>query len=337
MKIDGFLIAMLSAVLLALAAPWVGAKGGPLHLELVTTIGIGIVFFLHGANLSPAAVRDGAANWRLHIFVHASTFLLFPLIGFAVFLGAKGLLAEEVRLGFFYLCALPSTISSSVAMTAMGRGNVPGAIFDATLSGLIGMVATPFLVSLVVSAGTGHLPLLPAILDVAETLLLPFAAGQAVRPLIGAFIARHRKWISKADRTVIVLIVYAAFCESTQAGLWSHYDPLLIAGIVAMVAALLFIVLFITTFASRALGFSRPDEVAAVFCGSKKSLANGAPIAAVLFHGNPAMGMIMLPVMLYHQIQLIVCTMLARRYAASADIAIRAPAADGTRTPAPQD
>ncbi|MBW8881000.1 MAG: bile acid:sodium symporter, partial [Asticcacaulis sp.] len=206
------------------------------------------------------------------------------------------------------LCALPSTISSSVAMTALGKGNVPGAVFDATLSGLIGMVVTPFLVSVVVTTGTGHsLPLLPAIVDVAEKLLLPFVAGQIFRPLLKDFITKHKAWINKADRTVIVLIVYGAFCESTAAGIWTQYNPLLIAGIALMVGALLAMVLLSTRFAARALRFP------------KKSLANGAPIAAVLFAGNPAIGMIMLPIMLYHQLQLIVCSVLARRYAKAAE------------------
>ncbi|ESQ93305.1 bile acid:sodium symporter [Asticcacaulis sp. AC460] len=320
LKLDGFVAAMLGAVVLGLLLPQFGAKGGILHLDIVTQIGIALVFFLHGANLSPHAVKAGAANWKLHLFVHAATFVLFPAIGFAVFFGTQAFLPQDVRLGFFYLCALPSTISSSVAMTALGKGNVPGAVFDATLSGLIGMVVTPFLVSIVVSAGTGqHLPLLPAILDVALKLLLPFAAGQMFRPLLKDIIARHKSWITKADRTVILLIVYAAFCESTLAGIWTQYNPLVLLGILLMVSALLAIVLTATRFAARAFHFPREDEVAAVFCGSKKSLANGAPIAAVLFAGHPAMGMIMLPIMLYHQLQLIVCSILARRYADAAE------------------
>jgi len=318
LRLDGFILAMILAVIAGLLLPEWGAKGGGLHLDIITAIGIGLVFFLHGANLSPAAVRAGAANWRLHVFVHAATFVLFPAIGFAVFFTTGGILPEAVRLGFFFLCALPSTITTSVAMTAMGRGNVAGAIFDATLSGLIGMVLTPVLVSLVVSASSGHLPLGPAILDVMTRLLLPFAAGQVLRPLIGRFLARHKPLIAKADRTVVVLIVYAAFSESTLAGLWTQYDPLLIGAIVLMTSALLGLVLCLTVLAARQLRFSHEDEVAAVFCGSKKSLANGAPIAAVLFAGHPGMGMLMLPIMIYHQLQLVVCTFMARRYAEKA-------------------
>lgn len=319
MKIDGFVLAMLGAVALALAMPWLGIQDGPLHLGLVTTLGIALVFFLHGAALSPAAMRAGAASWRLHLVVHGSTFVLFPAIGAALFFGLQGVLAPEIRLGIFYLCALSSTISSSVAMTAIGRGNVPAAIFDATISGLLGMVLTPLLVSLVAKTATGHLPLLPAIWDVMKTLLLPFAAGQLLRAWIGAFVTRNKSWTSKADRFVILLIVYSAFCESTAAGLWSRYAPSTLFVIALIVLLLLASVIAVTTLVSRLLGFSRADEVTAVFCGSKKSLANGAPIARVLFGQNPALGMIVLPLMMYHQAQLIVCSVLARRYAERAE------------------
>lgn len=318
MKIDGFLLAMLGAIFLAFVAPELGAPGGPLNMGLVTTLGIGFVFFLHGANLSRDALKAGAANWRIHAAVQGSTFLLFPLIGFAIFFGLPLLLTYEVRLGLFFLCALPSTISSSVAMTSLARGNVPAAVFDASLSGIIGMIVTPMLIATVVAVGGTSFPVLPAILDIALTLLLPFAIGQAMRPLIAAWLVANKRIINLLDRGVIVLIVYSAFCESTASGLWRQYSPWVIAEIALFAAALLALVLWLTAALARAWGFSLPDEVTTVFCGSKKSLANGAPIAKILFAGSPALGMIMLPVILYHQMQLIVCSILARRYAARA-------------------
>lgn len=320
MKVDGFLIAMVAAVALAVLVPTVGASGGPLHLELVTKLGISLVFFLHGAALAPAALQAGAANWRLHLLVHGSTFVLFPLLGLAMFLLTGAALSQEVRVAIFYLCALPSTISSSVAMTALGRGNVPAAIFNATLSGLLGMVLTPLLVAIVVDVGEARLPLLLSILDVARTLLLPFAVGQLARPWIGGFIVRKKRWTTLLDRSVIVLIVYGAFCESTASGLWGRYDAGTLGAIGAIVLLLLAIGLTATTLTARLLGFSREDEVTAVFCGSKKSLANGAPIAAILFGHSAALGITLLPLMLYHQAQLFVCSVLARRYAARSDL-----------------
>jgi sodium/bile acid cotransporter 7 len=315
MKIDGFLISMASAVLFALLWPQLGASDGPLHLDLVTEIGIAFVFFLHGAALSPQALKSGAAHWRLHMLVQSTTFLLFPIVGFGLWFATKGLMADGLRLGFFYLCALSSTISSSVAMTGIARGNVAVAVFNATLSGLIGMIATPFLVGLVSATGAGGPSIGGAILDIVKTLLIPFALGQLCRPLIGGWIGRNKKVTSTLDRGVIVLIVYNSFCESTLSGLWSKFSVATFVLVSGLALLLLVFALLYTTLLSRWMGLSKADEAAAVFCGSKKSLANGAPIAKILFAGNPAIGMIMLPLLLYHQIQLIVCANLARRYA----------------------
>jgi sodium/bile acid cotransporter 7 len=330
MKLDPFVAAMLGAVALAFLWPGLGASGGVLHLGLVTSVGVGLVFFLHGAALSPKALCDGAANWRLHLLVHASTFGLFPALGLAVFWGSGAWLPPDARLGVFYLCALSSTISSSVAMTALGKGNVAGAVFDATLSGLLGMVLTPLLVSLVAGGADHALPLGPAIADILIKLLLPFAAGQALRPWVGRFVHRHKAWANRADRGVILLIVYGAFCDSAAERVWARYGAGVIVEVALIAAVLLAVVLCATTLAARALGFSRADEVAAVFCGSKKSLANGAPIAKVLFGAAPGLGMILLPLMIYHQLQLIVCAVLARRYAAAAEEAEAASAEAAT-------
>lgn len=319
MKIDRFMIAMLGAVLLALAWPALGVRGGPLHLDVVMPIGIAAVFFLHGAALSPAALRAGAAHWRLHLMVQSTTFVLFPLIGGIIWFATRQVLPDGLRLGFFFLCALPSTISSSVAMTALARGNVAVAVFNATLSGLIGMIATPVLVGLAGTSGPHGPPLGDAILDIARTLLLPFALGQLCRRWIGQRVAANKRATAFVDRGVIVLIVFASFSESTATGLWRQFSVLVLAGVALLALLLLGAVLGYARLASRAIGLDRADEAAAVFCASKKSLANGAPMAQLLFAGNPSLGMIVLPMLLYHQIQLIVCAQLARRYAALSD------------------
>ncbi|KAF0812267.1 hypothetical protein IGB42_03257 [Andreprevotia sp. IGB-42] len=318
-RIDGFLLSMLCAVALALVYPAIGTSDGPLHLGVATTLGVSVVFFLHGAALSRQSMRAGVSNWRLHAFIQTTTYVVFPLIGICLVLAVQGILPPDLVLGIFYLCALPSTISSSVAMTSLGRGNVPGAIFNASLSNLVGMLATPLLIGLMVSTGSTHMPLGKAVLDIALQLLLPFALGQLLRPLLADWLARNKPVISKLDRAVIVLIVYSSFCDSTAAGLWHNYAWWMLAAVFVLVGILLAAILFGTTRISRALGFSLPDEVAAVFCGSKKSLASGIPMAKLLFAGHPGLGLIVLPIMFYHQLQLVVCSVLARRYAARAE------------------
>lgn len=312
----GYMLTLVAAAIAGLVFPEPGSKGGVLHLDTVTQFGVMLVFFLHGANLAPKNLRQGIANWRLHLFVQGTTYALFPLIGALLFFGGRDLLPTDLLLGLFYLCALPSTITSSVAMTALAHGNIAGAIFNATLSGLLGMLITPVLMSLVMNTAGHSLPLLPSILGVMKTLLLPFACGQLLRPLLVDLLLRWKSVVTLLDRAVIVLIVHASFCESSKAEVWSSYPLASMLLLFAITALLLVAVLYATTQLARQLRFSTADEIAAVFCGSKKSLANGMPMASVLLAGHPGLGVLVLPMMIYHQLQLLVCSVLAQRYAA---------------------
>ena len=328
---NAFLAGMLGAIALASAAPSIGRSGGPLHGELLADAGIFLVFLLHGASLSGAAVREGMSRWRLHLVVQLFTFVVFPVV-WVVLAAAFGYwVPAPLRPGFFFLAALPSTISSSVAMTAIARGNVPGAIFNAVLSNVLGIVITPVLVGAASAhAGSGP-PLGRAILGIAGLVLVPLAAGQALRPVTGTWLARHRGRTSSIDKCVVVLIVYVAFCDSAAAGLWSGHGPRLVAFAILGALALLASVLALTTAVAGWLGFEKEDEIAAVFCGSKKALSSGVAMAKVLFGAQA--GVTVLPVMCYHQLQLFVCSALAERYARRAE-----PGGDGhpplTRRPA---
>lgn len=315
LKIDAFTIALLAAVAVAFLAPGLGADGGPLQIGLITDIGVALIFFIHGAALSTDQLKTGMTNWRLQAFIHIATFVMFPLAGLALYFGAGGAIDADVRLGFFYLCAISSTISSSVALTGLARGNVPAAVLAATVSGLAGMALTPLLLGLVTITGEVSLPLLPAVTGILIKLFAPFLIGHALGRWLRPVITAHKPIFSWIDRGVIVLIVYGAFCNSAADGLWSQYGPGVLVLVLALAAGLLALAMAGAVLAARALGFSREDEVAALFCGTQKSLANGAPIAKIIFGASPALGMIMLPLMLYHQLQLIVGGMLARRYA----------------------
>jgi len=214
-----------------------------------------------------------------------------------------------------YLCVLPSTVSSSVAMTALARGDVAASIVNATLSTLIGVVATPVLVSLLIGPAAGSMPLGATIAAIATMLLLPFALGQALRPWLGAWFAKRKAWTNVIDRGVILLLVWVAFSDSVADGLWRDHGLSLLGLTLIVTASLLAFVLWLSRTVSRRLGFSVADEITTVFCGSKKTLASGVPMAGVLFAGHPALGVIVLPLMFYHQLQLLVCSVLAQRYA----------------------
>lgn len=327
LPVDGFVLLMIGAVVLAALAPHWGASDGPLHLDVVTEFGVALVFFFAGAGLSFANLKAGVTNWRLHLLVQLSTFGVFPAIGIAFMLIGRGWLPEGLLAGFFYLCALPSTISTSIAMTALARGNVSGAIFNATLSSLLGMVITPLLVNLFLHTGGAADGSGSSMLDqftkIATQLFLPLVLGQIARRWIGGWVARNKAFVGKSDRLVILLIVYSAFCDSTQAGIWSQYGAITLLQTGVLAAVLLALALSVTMFAARRFGFSKEDEIAGVFCGSKKSLAVGVPMAKLLM-GDTPLGLIVLPIMFYHQLQLMVCTVMAQRYAARVQSGISA-------------
>ncbi len=311
---DWFLVGMILAVVLAALFPGVGRTGGPLHAEVLADVGIFLVFFLHGLGLSTERMKAGLTRWRLHLLVQAFTFGVFPLLWLLLDALAGRWLPADLSLGFLYLCAVPSTISSSVAMTALGRGNVAGAIFNASLSSLLGVVLTPLLVGLLSRTAGQALPLGDAILKLATLLLLPLAVGQGLRPLVGRWFARYQKATHGFDKLVILLLVYASFCDSVEAGLFTRYGGGILGVTFAGAALLLAVVLWLSTRAARWAGFDKEDEIAAVFCGSKKTLASGVPMARLLFGAHPGLGLIVLPLMFYHQLQLLVCSVLAERY-----------------------
>jgi sodium/bile acid cotransporter 7 len=315
-RVDWFLLGMVVATLLAWLWPEPGAKGGALHPELANKLGVALIFLLHGLLLSFAALRAGTMLWRLHLVVQLSTFLLCPLIG----LLTLGLLGDRfdpsLRLGVFYLCALPSTVSSSVAMTAAARGNVPAAVFNATLSSVLGVFLTPLWVGVVMGASGASLPLGRVILDLALWLLLPLALGQLLRPLLGTWATRHKKRINVVDRATILLLVYTSFCDSVKSGVWLGSGVGSLLATFAFSALMLSALLLVMNQVARWLGFSPEDRIAAVFCGSKKTLASGVPMARLMFAGQPGLSLILLPIMIYHPLQLVVCGWLAGRYAA---------------------
>jgi sodium/bile acid cotransporter 7 len=311
---DLFTLALVGAVLLATILPVEGRSAD--LFGTATDLAVALLFFLHGARLSRDTVLAGATHWRLHLTILATTFVLFPLLGIAISLGLSPVLTPALAAGVLYLCVLPSTVQSSIAFTALAGGNVPAAVCAATASNILGMVLTPALVGLLFTVkGVG---LSWGVLGtIILLLLLPFLLGQILQPVVGDVIRRHRPILVLVDRGAILMVVYLAFSESVTSGLWSQFSVASILALLAVDAGLLAVVLAATTWASRRLGFSRADEIAIVFCGSKKSLASGIPMANVIFAGQ-SIGAIVLPLMLFHQIQLMVCAWLARRYAATA-------------------
>ncbi|MBN2068376.1 MAG: bile acid:sodium symporter [Opitutales bacterium] len=313
-KKEWFLVGMGASIALAtVSADW-GRAGGVLHLQQITQAGIALIFFLHGLALSPSAIKAGVSNWRLHLCSQSATFIIYPLLW--VLFGKLFLhhMPTALAFGFCYLFVLPSTISSSVAMTSIGRGNVPGAIFNASLSSVLGVFITPLLVHLFMGLEGANMDPLASILSISKLLLLPMVAGQLLRPLLLRVTERHKKLVHLVDRFVILLIVYSAFCDSVVDGIWQKFSVGLLAAALILCAVVLVFMTSLIQQIARRCRFDREDEVAAVFCGTKKTLAAGVPMAQVIFGGDPALGMILLPIILYHPMQIFYCALLANRY-----------------------
>ena len=311
LHIDPYIASILGMVAVASAIPAAGI--GLVVTSDAGTAMIAAMFFLQGARLSPQAALAGAKHWRLHVVVLASTFLLFPTIGLLARAVAPDLLTPPLWTGLLMLCVLPSTVQSSIAFTSIARGNVAAALCAATASNLFGILLTPVLAGLVLRAHGGFSA--QGVGEIVLQLLLPFLAGQLARPWIGAWVSRHKSLTGLVDRGSILLIVYVAFSEGVTHGIWHQLHATQFGALLLLDAALLGAVLAATGAASRLLGFSRADEITIVFCGSKKSLASGLPMATVLLAGQQV-GLLVLPLMLFHQVQLMACAALARRYAA---------------------
>jgi solute carrier family 10 (sodium/bile acid cotransporter), member 7 len=314
LQLDPYVLALIAAMLVATVLPVRGeaaaVAGG------IVAGAIFLLFFLHGARLSREALVAGARNWRLHLAVLAMTFVAFPLFG----LGLRALPGVDPWLGagLLFLTLLPSTVQSSIAFTAMARGDVAAAVCSASFSNLAGIFVTPLLVALTMGAAAGIS--LESVERIVVQLLLPFLAGHLMRPWIGARVARRKALLSLVDRGSILLVVYTAFAAAVTQGLWRQVSLADLALIAALATLLLAVVLLLSHALGRAMGFSREEAIVLQFCGSKKSLASGVPMAGVLFPAA-TVGAIILPLMIFHQIQLIVCAVLARRYRAEANAA----------------
>lgn len=313
---DRFTLLLIATVALASVLPVTGTAAG--WFSIATKCAIALLFFLQGARLSRQVVIGGLLHWRLHLAILATTFVVFPIMGFAIAHLLPFELPDGMLVGILFIAVLPSTVQSSIAFTSMAGGNVPAAICAATASNIVGMFATPLLIGILLSAsgGSGGFSL-DVLYQILLQLLVPFIAGQLLMPWIGDWVRSHKKILSPVDRGSILMVVYLAFSSAVAEGLWHQLTLLDLGELVIINAVMLAIVLTLTIYGSRALGFSRADEIAIVFCGSKKSLASGVPMAGAIF-ASQTVGAVVLPLMLFHQMQLMICAVIAQHYARTA-------------------
>ncbi|MGX1273359.1 bile acid:sodium symporter family protein [Streptomyces phaeoluteigriseus] len=326
MPVDPYIVLLLGTVGLAALLP---ARGAAADVASgASTAAIAFLFFLYGARLSTREALDGLKHWRLHVTVLACTFVIFPLLGMATRGLVPVILTDPLYQGLLFLTLVPSTIQSSIAFTSIARGNVPAAICAGSFSSLVGIVVTPLLAAALLGSSGGFSA--HSVVEIVLQLLVPFMAGQLLRRWIGGFVARHKKVLGRVDRGSILLVVYTAFSEGMVRGIWHQVSPARLAGLLAVEAVLLAVMLALTWYGAKALRFDRADRIAIQFAGSKKSLASGLPMASVLFGAHASLAV--LPLMLFHQMQLMVCAVIAKRRSHDPEAEAEAQAGAKTQT-----
>lgn len=318
LRSNGFVLGLGLAVALAFLAPAPGAQGGILHAEIVNHAGIALILFLQGLSLSLERVRRGAGNWRVHLIVQAFTFGVFPLVGLLFHAAAPGLGAADppaLRDGFLYLCVLPSTISTSVVLTAVAGGNTAAALFNAALSNMLGVFLTPVLVQLLLRETGQSAPIGPLLLKITALTLVPFFGGMGLRPVALPWVERHKPWVARVSNTVIVFIVYSAFCDSVQGRIWARHGVWVTLRVFLSVVVLFAGMSLLIHFACRWVRLGREDYIAAYFCSVKKTLAMGVPLALLIFGKRADLGLVLLPILFYHPLQLFVNGLFANHWA----------------------
>lgn len=315
---NGFILGLLAAVALAFCVPGPGAHGGWLHAEVLNNAGIALILFLQGVSLAFEKIKAGAGNWRLHVIVQSFTFLVFPVVGILFhWIGPRLWPAEPqaIRDGFLYLCVLPSTVSTSVVLTAVAQGNTPGALFNAALSNLLGVFATPVLVQTLMHQTGQSTPVGPLLVKITLLTLLPFFAGMWLRRQVKHQVETHKAWIARISNSVVVFIVYSAFCDSVAERIWQRHGATMTVTVFLLVAALFAGMSGLIGGTCRLLKLNRPDAIAAYFCSVKKTLAMGVPLALLIFGRRSDLSLILLPIMFYHPVQLLINGILANRWA----------------------
>ena len=314
-KLDKFVLAILAAIVVAYFFPQWGIATSPIPLDTISAVGIALIFFLYGLKLSPQKLKAGLGNYKLHLLVQACTFLVFPLVVLLFRPLVQNAEHELLWLSFFFLAALPSTVSSSVVMVSIAKGNIPAAIFNASISGIIGIVITPLWMGLFIDDMQTDFDFTEIYMKLVLQILAPVILGLLLQRFWGGFIQKHTKKLTLFDKSIILLIIYKSFATSFTDGVFSGVSLFDLAILVVGVLFLFVLVYMLTGRIATALGFSIEDRITAQFCGTKKSLVHGTVFSKIIFGGMPGLGLVLLPLMLFHASQIMIISAIASRFA----------------------
>jgi sodium/bile acid cotransporter 7 len=312
-KMDGFVLSIIATIGLAYIFPHWGTPQSEIPIDTISEIGISLIFFFYGLKLSPTKLKEGIKNWKLHLLIQASTFLIFPLLVLIFRPLIQNEEQEIIWLAFFFLAALPSTVSSSVVMVSIAKGNIPAAIFNASISGIIGVVLTPLWMGLFVQQTGTDFSFTDIYVKLIVQIILPVIIGVLLQRFFGAFALKHAKLLTRFDKSIILLIIYKSFASSFADNLFSSISLLDILLLFIAVLVLFGILYFLTGFLAKQMQFNTEDQTTAQFCGTKKSLVHGTVFSKIIFGNMASIGILLLPIMLYHAIQLLIISIVASK------------------------
>lgn len=312
-RIDRFVIAIIISVILAYFFPQIGSKNSPIPMDTIGSIGISLIFFFYGLTLNNEAIKSGLSNWKLHLTVQASTFLLFPLLIIVFYPWVKNTEYELMWLSFLFLAALPSTVSSSVVMVSLAKGNLPGAIFNASISGILGIIFTPFWMLLFINQSDVSIDFTTIYFQLLTEIVLPLTLGLLLRRFFGIWAKRNKRTLDLFDKFIILLIVYKSFVHSFEEKIFSTVSALDLTILVVLVIILFIIIYRLTGWIGKKLKFTHADQITNQFCGTKKSLVHGTVFSEALFSGSGIIGILLLPLMVYHAIQILIISVIATK------------------------
>lgn len=314
MKFDSFILFLIVSIVLAYFFPQLAVYENGEVLEYFTTIGVSLIFFFYGLKLSFQDIKSGLSNWKLHLLVQLTTFLLFPLLVLLFYPFIETISQRHFWISFFFLAALPSTVSSSVVMVSIAKGNIPAAIFNASISGLIGVIITPFWMSLFLDFQTENV-FADVYWGLIQEIIIPVLLGLLLQRFWGHWAMKHSKKLSQFDKTIILFIVYGSFADSFVSGVFTSISALYLFYIFLAVLLLFCVVYWgIFVLSKYVFKFTTEDQITALFCGSKKSLTHGSVFGKFLFVNNPNAGLYFLPLMIFHAFQIFIVTIIAQKY-----------------------
>lgn len=310
-RFDGFVLSIIAVIGMAYIFPQWGAADSRVPIDTISAIGISLIFFFYGLKLSPSKLKAGLKNWKLHLLVQASTFLIFPLIVLAFYPLMQNAEQQTLWLAFFFLAALPSTVSSSVVMVSMAKGNIPAAIFNASISGIIGILITPLWLGPFVQETGTDFDFTVIYSKLILQIIIPVILGLFLQRFLGVLAQKYNSYLSLFDKSIILLIIYKSFAESFEENIFGVVSFLDLGILFAAVLGLFYMAFFLTGFVAKKLKFNTEDQITAQFCGTKKSLVHGTVFSKILFGNMASIGIILLPLMIFHATQILILSIIA--------------------------